>query len=546
MKSKSLRVAVLVFGLVFAGNTISSAGGFDITDPRWQDAECPFDVAKDFTVGVDVICGNVVVPERHAFPNGPTIQLSVAIFKAIGDAPVPDPVVLFTGGPGGNIFDLAPKKRSGPAALIQTARDIVLMSERGTYGAAPFLDCPELSIVDAHFGAPVEELNALKLQAFTECRERLVSEGVDLEAFTNAERAADVPFVMEVLGYEQYNLWGVSGGGMLTELVVRDHPDAGVRTIMMDSGAFPRAHFTDVFSTLFTNQSARYRLLFQECGADTVCREHYPDLEKVFFGLVERLNAEPALVTIKSRASGEEAQIELTGDLFIAALSNNFGMIGVVPKIIYDGAEGDFDLLSLFLPEAFMGDTGIGTADALYQSVACPEIQQMTMDDMLTDGVFPEIVQAIAPTLQHFFDVCAVWDVAGNPVGELVVSDVPALIMEGAYDTNQPPGYGAEVAENFSASFVVLFGDKAHVTLSECGIKMMAEFMDDPTSRPDTSCVAASPSFSSPKGPWWWILWNNRVLLIAAAVVLLVVFVGGIVWLIRRRRRMKAGAPPRP
>ncbi|MEA3336605.1 MAG: hypothetical protein U9R25_11890 [Chloroflexota bacterium] len=478
------------------------ASGAVITDERWEEGDCPFDVPKIVAFGKELICGYVTVPEQHANPNGPTIRLAVAILKSDSDTPAPDPYVYFTGGPGGNIFDMAPAMLSKFGAPIRADRDIVLMSERGTYGAEPFLDCPELAIVDEHFGASPEELDALKLEAFTNCRERLVSDGINLNAYNNPERAADVPLVMEVLGYKEYNLSGLSGGGLLTQVVVRDHP-AGVRTIMTDSGAFPKAHMSEVTVPLITNIDASFRLLFEECAADAVCSEHYPDLERVFFDLIAGLNTNPAPLTIENPATGEGVEIALTGDLAIQVLTNSFGggMVASLPKAIYEMADGDFTMISGLLPSAFAGDTGIGFADGMYQSVFCADIGYMTIDDFATDDAYPEIVQALKPAAQLVVDICSLWDVESLPPGDVVVSDsVPALIMEGVYDTNKPPELGAEVAKSFGTSYLAEFGDQAHVTLSPCSISMMAEFMNNPAQAPNMSCVPQATSFVPPDG----------------------------------------------
>jgi pimeloyl-ACP methyl ester carboxylesterase len=513
-----------------------AAAARDIADARWRDADCPFVVGSDFTVGEDVTCGVVTVPLRHAEPDGPTITLSVAVFEAFGESPAPDPLAMFTGGPGGNIFDLAPKKKSGGAAIVGARRGAVFMSERGTYGAEPMLDCPELSVIDDNYGVWGDERLALELQAYTGCRQRLVEEGVDLAAFNNTERAADVPYVMEVLGYDDYNLWGVSGGGVLVELVARDHPDSGVRTIMTDSGAFPRADWRDIFEPLLTNMSARFRLLFESCAADPGCSADFPDLEQVFFDLIAELNTRPATVPIKNPVTGQNVDIELTGDLFTAVLISTFGVIDVVPKIISDAAEGDFDLLSMFLPGAFMGDTGISTADGLYLSMICPEIGGMTMADIAVDETFPEIDRIIRPKIQSFFDLCSLWDVPTVPPGAIVTGDVPALLMEGAFDTNKNPDFNRVVAENLTTAYPVTFGDKAHVVLGECALKMMAEFMDDPASPPDTGCVPERPTFSGPAGPIWWVLYHHAVLVIAGVMLILTGLLVGVVLYVRRRR----------
>lgn len=97
--------------------------------------------------------------------------------------------------------------------------------------------------------------------------------------------------------------------------------------------------------------------------------------------------------------------------------------------------------------------------------------------------------------------------------------------MEGVNDTNKPPELGAQVAENFGTSYLVEFGDKAHVTMSGCGIAMMADSMNDPAHSPDTSCVSDAPSFVPPAGPLWGMAIDNLPLVILGMAVLV-----GVVW----------------
>lgn len=528
---------VILFLTLLAGCRSVALPELQIADERWQEADCRFDVPNSATVGEDVICGTVVVLEQHAAPDGPTIELSVAIVRSTGDSPAPDPLVMFTGGPGGNIFDLAALALSPGKNPIRADRDLVFMSERGTYGSIPFLDCPELAVVDEHFGAPEKERHALTFEAYSACRERLVSEGANLNAYNNIERTADVPYVMDILGYEQYNLWGVSGGGLLTQLVVRDYPE-GVRTIMTDSGAFPQGHMSEVFVPLYTNMSASFRLLFEDCAADPACNRQYPELERVFFDLVADLNANPVPVMIENPASGVETEVLLTGDLFIQTVGNLFAAANYLPKVIYDTSNGDYTFMAGVLPGSFTGDTGLATADGLYQSVFCPEVSHLTIEDLPVEGAYPEVVAALTPFIQNNLDICAMWGVKPIAADEVISSDVPALLMEGAYDSNKPPELGAEVAENFSTSYFVLMGDKAHVVLSSCAIDMMAEFMNDPMTAPDTSCVEAAPSFIPPAGPIWGLVVDNLLLVIGGVVILGMVIVS-IFWLMRRRKKRR-------
>ena len=503
-----------------------------ITARQWQTATCPFDLPEGVVLAEDVICGVVTVPEQHALPDGATIQLAVAIFPATSPNPAPDPFLMFTGGPGGNIFDLVPLLFGGDNEIL-ARRDIVLMSERGTYGATPFLDCPELASVDEQFGASEAERHTLILEAYTTCRGRLVSEGVNLDAYNNIERAADVPYVMEVLGYDQYNLWGVSGGGLLTQLVARDYPDY-VRSIATDSGAFPQAHMSEVLYPMFDTMSGSFRRLFADCAADVRCGREYPNLEQVFFKLVADLNANPVPLTIEHLTTGAAATVNLDGNLLIQTMGNLFAAVTYFPKAIYDTSQGNYEFMIGVLPQAFIGDTGRGTADGLYQSVFCAEVGSLTLADLSTANSYPEVVTALSPFVQLNLDVCALWAVEQIPSGEPIISDVPALLMEGAYDANKPPALGEQVAQNFSTSYFVLMGDKAHVTLGVCGIALITEFLETPTQAPDMSCVPSAPSFTPPAGVVWGIIRDNwgRVLL---GVGLLVALIVGIIWFVRRR-----------
>jgi hypothetical protein len=52
-----------------------------------------------------VECGMVTVPEDHSNPDGPAIQLAVAIVRNSGDTSVPDPLLFINGGPGARTLD---------------------------------------------------------------------------------------------------------------------------------------------------------------------------------------------------------------------------------------------------------------------------------------------------------------------------------------------------------------------------------------------------------------------------------------------------------
>ena len=491
---RNIRLMVMVGVLILLGVVAAPAAAQDQFTPEYEATACPFPMPIGAVEGEDIICGMVTVPESHADPDGPTIKLAMGILKSTSDTPAPEPLVMFTGGPGGNIFNLAPPIYG---SAVRADRDVVLFSERGAFGSQPFLACPELgeSLI-ANFGADADTLNALRVQAFAACHDRLIAAGVDLNVYNNPQRAADVPLVMDALGYDAYHLWGVSGGGLMTQYALRQNPD-GIQSILIDSGSFPHASFEEVWMPLIDNISDKFSLLFETCAADTACNESYPELETIFLTLVDDLNANPVMLPVTNPLTGDPVDVALTGDMVVTSLANSFAAVATLPKTIAEMADGDYSFIQVVIPTLYVTE-GSDFSDGLFQSVACSEIDHLSIDDVSTANSIPQIAEAMLPAAQNSFDICDVWGVEGVPPGEVLVSDVPALIMEGVFDTNKPPELGAMVAQNFSNSQLVEFPDKAHVTFGPCAVDLMVAFMNDPAADLPTGCMAEAVTFALP------------------------------------------------
>src|SRR5207249_7703609 len=165
--------------------------------------------------GQTVACGYLVVPERHAQPDGRTIRLAVARFASRQRDPVADPLVYLAGGPGESVQRLIGMFTGALAAAFTADRDFIAFDQRGVGRSQPALDCPELAaqyLEDAARALGAREEGDHTVAAARRCRDRLAAQGVDLAAYTTAESAADVDALRAALGYRQVNLLGVSYG----------------------------------------------------------------------------------------------------------------------------------------------------------------------------------------------------------------------------------------------------------------------------------------------------------------------------------------------
>jgi hypothetical protein len=92
--------------------------------------------------------------------------------------------------------------------------------------------------------------------------------------------------------------------------------------------------------------------------------------------------------------------------------------------------------------------------------------------------------------------VCAAWGAEPPSSAELepVVSDVPTLLLVGAFDPVTPPAYAAETVRTLRNGSVVELPGLGHaVTFSPCGRLLRDAFLADPTGPLDRSCVDAMP-----------------------------------------------------
>lgn len=460
-----------------------------VSAASFAEAECRFRAPT----GVNVRCGYLTVPENRADPAGRTIRLHVAIFPSRSANPLPDPVVYLEGGPGGNPLELAPFTFQPWFSDLAVERDVIIFDQRGTGYSEPALDCPEF--IDLSYELLDQDLTreegaARSLEAIEACRDRLEAEGIDLSAYTSAANAADLEDLRLALGYEQWNLYGISYGTRLALTAMRDFPD-GIRSAILDSPYPPQVSQAD----LPGGADRAFDLLFAACANDPDCAAAYPDLEQVFYEMVDRLEAEPVLVPVVNPFTGRMYELLFDGETLVGTLFDllyQTSEIPFIPALIYAAyQDGDFTQLA----DAAMLD--LYTADfvsyGMYYSVNCAdEVSFSTRDELeAANAAFPEQLGAIGS--EYVVDFCVAWGAGAAPPieNEPVTSSIPTLIMAGEFDPITPPEYGREAAETLPNSYVFEFPGMGHgVSVDDpCPRVILLAFLNDPTTAPPAACI---------------------------------------------------------
>ena len=500
----------------FTASAIAPTPG---SPPVFQSAPCPPDT---FPPTVRVDCGFVAVPENRTRPTGRTITVAAAVMRAPSPHPRDDPIVFLDGGPSfGAISSFAVDFYFGGAAYTRD-RDVILVDTRGTGLSQPRLGCPEFdrANVSTFYSEPFVGSSAVAdyTRAIRACRDRLTAAGVDLAAYNSAESAADLEALRRALGYRQWNLFALSADGVLGLTYMRLYP-RGIRSAVVDSGQSPQHlwgpdHYRGLNELL--------ERIFAGCAANAACNAAYPNIRGVFFDLVRRLQAHPALIPIPD-FQPRPVTIRVDGvEFYLSALfgifpGDEFAPDTIRPLLseIWRAAHGE-------LTQVYQERLGTGPATSDLDSFFA---QGKTMSYVCRDLVGfitrADLRQAardlpgLAPMfLDPDFDLADVWNpvspagcrlwrvgVADPAQHRPVRSSIPTLVLAGEYDSGVPPLIVRQIPPTLRRSFFYEFPAAPHIQLasfnpvSACARSITGQFLNAPTRRPNASCIDSLPPF---------------------------------------------------
>gem|GEM_PF-2005367 len=472
--------------------------------PRFVNAACPMDLTKPelaqkYKEGNNIQCGYLIVREDRQKQDSPEIQLAVAIVKSSSPQPASDPLVMLQGGPGGALLkDFDFFVSAGAMRAEVGNRDIILIDQRGTGFSKPSLACQELlALQDATTEQQVslQESTAESVQAYSQCRQRLINAHIDLNAYSTYNDANDIHDLITTLKLPQVDLYGVSYGTRLVLEVMRSFPQ-NVRSVILDSTLPPELHF---YETIPHDYARVFQTMFQGCAADATCNRLHPNLASRFYSFIAAADQHPITMPLANAEIGKTyPRAVMRGyDLFLGFWQMFYitSLIPAMPKLMDEAMAGNYaNFAQLYSELAFDDSVNVG----MYMSVICGEAAGHNSKEQIAQTA-QELDSAVRGDViedmdGQAFDTCNTWNV--RPVdpteSQAVQSDIPTLVMEGEYDPITPPSNGDEVAKGLTHSFVARFPATGHGTYlsgQACPVQVALNFLETPTQQPDESCV---------------------------------------------------------
>ncbi len=459
--------------------------------PKFEQASCWFDVPD----GVDVRCGYAIVPESRSGDPSDTIRLAAAVFK--GRKSSQTPVMFLQGGPGAEAVTLSADAYDVLVKPFLKDRDFIVFDQRGTGLSEPALKCDELQKThrqDIYGTIPAETRRLVYGTSFSSCNGLLLAKGVNLNAYTTVESAADVKDILQLLGYGKVHLYGASYGTRLAQVVMRDSP-AIVESAVLDSVVPLESNF---FKSYPEAIQGGLRALFDACMVNVKCNTAYPNLETVFWETYNSLNERPVTLTTSVYPIGSVTET-VDGTVFMSIVLGSIKssyFIDTAPQTIYRVRNGDLSTLiaaQYSLPFAFDGIN-----PGLYISMMCHEhIMATTPQELEAVSTQPGISSyAWLPFYGNANDLyksCQSWGAVGPLLGEndAVLSGIPSLVMTGRFDPATPPNYARQLAEHLSKSYYFEFDNQGHVpsASSKCAMEIVLDFLRNPAEEPARDCM---------------------------------------------------------
>jgi D-alanyl-D-alanine carboxypeptidase len=460
--------------------------------------ECPIKVSGNIT------CADLMVPERRNISGRCMVAVPIAILPAQDEIRHSDPFVFLMGGQGQG-FSVLNDLTSLPALL---GRDVITLQQRGTQLADPFFGCPEVESgvtgIDQVLTSQPSKANPQEIE---KCKEAIEQYGVDRNGYDTAASADDLWDLKQLLGIEEWNLYGVSYGGRTAESFLRKHPDEA-RSLVLDSPQVTGIPFIFGYARLI-----KIGRFFAHCAAADRCGRHFPNLKEHFEGTVARLEREALPVTVAGKLQNLTAAAYIRVVTWILYTKPE-SAVTQLPAAIIAASYGNYAPLlaledryadALTSKPAQPGEypTDLGSHIAQQTEVLCAEeYPHLPRHDEKLSFSFPgdwsSAVKRVAVAEQLAqAAVCDKWgfEPSDREQGRLPPSnDVPTLVVHGDHDTIAPSEDQDLLAYSYPRSTRVVFTWTGHAMSErrkDCFWPMLAAFVESPTLTVNTTCATA-------------------------------------------------------
>ena len=481
---------------------------------------CPFKSEIDYEPGT-IECGLLQVPENRENPDSRMIELHFVKLnsrwgredferdledeenkhaRGLEDGKRDDPVIYLTGGPGAPVT--AYVKRFKDHTLLDH-RDLYILEQRGIGASDNFCEFFSLrNPQNTNVGTYEENLEAAR-KAKQDCAINAAAAGVDLAGYNTIENARDVKALRRALGFEQWNVWGISYGSILGQAYLKEDPE-GILAAVIDAVMPLDILESDQYWRIIDWYERDLQKLQEICQRQPDCAKAYPDIPGRIREAMQSVIDNPIVVEVKDTEVFPSGEVrifhDIAGLLPFVLLYEQDNYPGL-PGMIYAWADmverRDEDVFRT-LAEGVSDEGGMFTSSAgMRMAILCND------GDVQAQGKASNRDYEEYPILGKLFGhpdnaqrdnkLCIDLGMPMRPKEQYspTVTDIHTLIIEGDMDPITPPPNAKAILPGFKNGTYVEFPYAGHGPSRsvKCAGHLMNKFYDNPAAEPDLSCV---------------------------------------------------------
>lgn len=480
---------------------------------------CPFKGSLDYEPG-EIECGLLQVPENREDPDSRFIELSFIKLTSRWDREHEDsdgdyaegeedhglaagrrddPVIYMTGGPG--VKALGYVRRFKDHTLLDH-RDLYILEQRGIGHSGDFCRFYGQRNPADNDVETFEESLTLGEDDTRDCATSASAAGVDLRGYNTIENARDFKALRRALGFEKWNIWGISYGTIVGQAYIKEDPE-GILAIVLDANMPLDIRESEEYWRVVHWYERDLQKLQEICQRQPDCASRYPDIPGRLREAVLSVVDNPIEVDVKDTEVAPSGKIRLFQDI-VAFLPFIFlyeqasypglpGMIYAWADLVESRDPRFFNALGAMAGTGGFGDGSQGMYNAIFCLDGDSEAQAKAGKKDLEE--YPVLASAIgtAESLDRGVALCSELGMWPRDPGEYaaVQTDLPALIIEGDMDPITPPPNAKAILPGFENGTYIEFPFAGHGPSRsvECAGHMLNKFYDNPTEPPDLSCV---------------------------------------------------------
>lgn len=480
---------------------------------------CPFKGEIDYD-SQHMDCFRLAVPENRETQESRTIQLNIIKIGARkpddwndeskGEwSKRADPVIYLTGGPGAEASIYVSRFINHG---LRDHRDLYILEQRGIGFSDNF--CPEVSAIEpaAQNVESFELQTQAGIQQLDKCFKRASNAGVDLRGYNTIENARDVKALRRALGFEQWNVWGISYGSILGQAYLHEDSE-GIRAAVIDAivPIDPEINFQGL---------ARYyqrvlTMLDDLCADDPTCAANFPYFESRLKQAIEAVHKSPIEI---NDAIDKEIYPSGKATFFhdiIAGLpffqfyeQDNYptlpALIDAIATIVEEQDYERFRLLTSGAAPSALGGISLG----MYNAIACNDgwvnSYRISYERDRQNHPVLSLLNGPIGDADKMVALCEKYGLSARDPADFApqMIDTRTIVAEGAMDPITPPPFAKAIMPNFSNGTYVEWPYAGHGPTRSvpCAGDFLTAFFDDPNGELDTSCAddMQKPVFQGP------------------------------------------------